>query len=224
MALKRRIGLLAGATGLVGAHCLRLLLADERYERVVAVVRRGLPVNHPKLLQRVLDFEWLAELGELPRVHDVFCCLGTTMKKAGSQAAFRRVDLDYVRELARLASEAGAAQFLLVSALGADPASRIFYNRVKGEAEDAVKRTRFDGVHIFRPSLLVGDRAEFRPGERVGIAISRVVAPLLVGALRKYRPIAAETVARAMVRVAGEARKGVRVYPSDRIQTLGVQP
>jgi uncharacterized protein YbjT (DUF2867 family) len=219
-----RTALLVGASGLVGGRLLHVLLDDPAYERVMALVRRGLPVRHKKLVQREIAFDLLADLGNVPRAHVVFCCLGTTMKKAGSRAAFSRVDLDYVRELARLASAAGAAQFLLVSALGADPRSRVFYNRVKGEAEEAVKQTRFDGIHIFRPSLLVGNRPVPRPAERIVVGVARILAPILVGALRKYRPIAAETVARAMVSVAHEARKGVHVYPSDRIQTLGVQP
>jgi uncharacterized protein YbjT (DUF2867 family) len=218
-----RTALLAGATGLVGRHLLRLLLDDRAYERVTAVVRRGLPVSHKKLVQREIDFDLLADLGNVPRVHDVFCCLGTTMRKAGSEDAFRRVDLGYVRELARVAHRHRAAQFLLVSAIGADPASRIFYNRVKGEAEDAIRQVAFEGVHVFRPSFLVGQRAEFRPRERIGIAAFRMVSPLMVGPLRQYRPIQAETVARAMVRVARDGGKGVHVYLSDRIQALGAE-
>ncbi|HXF96412.1 MAG TPA: oxidoreductase [Gemmatimonadales bacterium] len=215
--------LLAGATGLVGGHLLRLLLEHPRYERVTALVRRGLPVSHRKLLQREVSFDQLAELGSVPRADDVFCCLGTTMSKAGSREAFRRVDYTYVVELARLASEQHARQFLLVSALGADPASRVFYQRVKGEAEEAVRHLRFSAVHIFRPSLLVGRRNEFRPAERVGIAVARLISPVLVGSLRRYRPIDAATVARAMIRVALDGSRGVHVFGSDRIQELGVE-
>lgn len=216
----KRAALIAGATGLVGSHCLRLLLADDRYERVTAFVRRGLAVSHPKLVQREIAFDLLADLGNVPRVHDVFCCLGTTMKKAGSRDAFRRVDLDYVRDLAHVANRHHAAQFLLVSSLGADPRSRVFYNRVKGEAEEAVQQVRFDAVHIFRPSLLLGHRTESRPAERLGSVVARALAPMLAGPLRRYRPIGAETVARAMIATARRADPGIHVYASDRIEAL----
>jgi uncharacterized protein YbjT (DUF2867 family) len=215
-----RAALIAGASGLVGSHCLRLLLADDAYERIVALVRRGLPVSHPKLVQREIDFDLLADLGNVPRAHDVFCCLGTTMQQAGSKDAFRRVDLDYVRELALAAQRQHAAQFLLVSSLGADPASRVFYSRVKGEAEAAVRGIRFDAIHVFRPSLLLGHRAKSRLGERLATPVARAVAPLLAGPLRRYRPISAETVARAMVAAARRAEPGIHVYPSDRIEAL----
>jgi uncharacterized protein YbjT (DUF2867 family) len=216
-----RTALVAGATGLVGGHLLRLLLEDAAYERVTALVRRGVPLSHRKLVQREINFDLLRDLAGSTRVHDVFCALGTTMRQAGSRNAFRKVDFTYVTELARLASDQRASQFLLVSSLGANPRSRVFYNRVKGEAEDAVRQLRFDAIHILRPSLLVGDRKESRPGERLGIVVARLATPFLVGPLRPYRPIAAETVARAMVRAAREGKRGVHAYRSDQIQTLG---
>lgn len=216
-----RTALVAGASGLVGSHVLRLLLAEPAYERVTALVRRELPQRHPKLVQRVADFDRLAELGDFPRVDDVFCCLGSTIRRAGSQEAFRRVDFTYVHALARLASRHRAARFLLVSSLGADPRSRVFYSRVKGEVEEAVRRVPFESVHVFRPSLLTGERAEHRLGERVGIVVAAILSPLLIGPLRPYRPISAETVARAMIRVALEGRRGTHVYRSDEIARLG---
>jgi len=209
-----RTALVAGASGLVGGHLLRLLLEDRDYERVTSLGRRELPLTHKKLAQRVVDFDRLAEVADVPRVHDVFCCLGTTIRKAGSQEAFRKVDYGYPLELARVAVRHRASQFLLVTALGANPGSRIFYNRVKGEVEEAVKRLQFDGIHIFRPSLLVGKRAESRPAERLTVALVPLVAWAFVGPLRAYRPIRADRVARAMVRVAKEAGRGVHVYES----------
>ena len=171
-------------------------------------------------MQRVVNFDRLAELGDLPRVDDVFCCLGTTMKRAGSEEAFRRVDFTYVHELARLASRHGASRFLLVSALGANSRSRVFYNRVKGEVEEAVRKLPFDGVHIFRPSLLLGERRESRPGERFAILAARALGFMFVGPLGRYRPIAARAVAVAMIRIAKDAARGVHVYESDRIRAL----
>lgn len=193
---------------------VRLLLEDRKYERVTALGRRELPLAHRKLVQQVIDFDHLAAHAAFPRVHDVFCCLGTTLRKAGSRDAFRRVDCEYVSELARVASRHRAAQFLLVSSLGADPRSRVFYHRVKGEAEEAVRRAAFDGIHLFRPSLLVGTRSERRPGERTAIILSRAIAWTMVGPLRRYRPIPAARVAGAMVRVAAAAARGVHVYES----------
>jgi uncharacterized protein YbjT (DUF2867 family) len=218
-----RTALVAGASGLVGGHVLRLLLEDKGYERVTVIGRRELPVGHKKLAQRTVDFDGLSGLSDFPRVHDVFCCLGTTMRAAGSQEAFRKVDGTYVLELARLAVRHRAAQLLLVTALGADPRSRVFYSRVKGEAEEGVKRLQFEGIHIFRPSFLIGKRAAGRSVEQLAGLVSPLVSWVLMGRLRKYRPIRAETVARAMVRVAREAPRGVHAYESDEIPRLAAR-
>jgi uncharacterized protein YbjT (DUF2867 family) len=210
-----RAALLLGATGLVGGHCLERLLAEPAYTRVVAPVRRPLARQHPKLEAPIVDFDRLVGHAEIFAVDDVFCCLGTTIRAAGSQDAFRKVDLVYVHDAARLAAEQGARQFLLVSAIGADPTSRVFYSRVKGEAEMAVQGLPFRRVVIARPSLLLGDRAEFRLGERVAEWVTVPLAPLLRGPLAKYRPIEARAVAAALVRLALEAGSGVRVVESD---------
>ena len=220
MADAARTALLAGATGLVGSHCLSQLLSDPAYGRVVAVVRRPLPLSDPKLDTRVVDFDRLAA-ADLPPVDDVYCALGTTIRRAGSRDAFRRVDHDYVVALARRAAERGATRFLLVSAIGANPGSPVFYSRVKGETERDVAAVSFDAVHVLRPSFLVGERSERRPRERLMIVLFTGVAPLLVGPLRRYRPIPAEAVARAMRAVARSGRSGILVYESDRIAQLG---
>jgi len=212
-----RTALVAGASGLVGGHLLHLLLADAAYARVITLARRQLDTRHAKLDQRVLDLGALDAVTDPPHVDDAFCCIGTTIKKAGSQDAFRRVDYDYVLAFARTAQRAGARQFLLVTALGADPSSRIFYSRVKGEIEQAVRELPFQGIQIFRPSFLMGERAEARLAERIGVPIARAVAPLLVGPLRRYRPIDAADVARAMVQVAKEALRGPNVFEYDGI-------
>ena len=220
MALSARTALVAGASGLVGSQVLRLLLEDPAYARVTVLARRELPLAHKKLEQRVVSFDRLAQVADFPRVHDVFCCLGTTMKQAGSPDAFRKVDYTYVVELARVAVRHRASQFLVVTAVFADPASRILYSRVKGETEEAVRRLQFEGIQIFRPSLIVGARAEGRPTERVAGLLSPLVAWAFVGPLARYRPIKAVAVARAMVRVAREAPRGAHVYQSDHIRRL----
>ena len=210
-----RTALVAGASGLVGGHLLQLLLADDAYGRVVTLSRRLLETRHPKLWQDIVDFGSVDAPSDVPHVDDVFCCLGTTIKTAGSQRAFRRVDYDYVFGFARIGQRAGAAQLLLVSAIGADPASRIFYSRVKGEVEVAVRRLPYQAVQIFRPSFLMGERKKSRLAERIGIPVARAVAPLLVGPLRRYRPIHAADVARAMVQIAKAAPRGPNVFEYD---------
>jgi uncharacterized protein YbjT (DUF2867 family) len=216
-----RTALLLGASGLVGGHCLRLLLASPVYRRVLAPVRRNLPVNAPKLEQQIVDFDRLHAHAEQLAADDVFCCLGTTIRKAGSEDAFRRVDLSYPYEAARLALERGAGQYLLVSAIGANVGSRVFYNRVKGETEAAICRLPFRRIVIARPSLLLGERDESRPGERFAQFVAPALAPLLRGRLRKYRALSAGAVAIALVRLATEdERPGVRVVESDELQEV----
>lgn len=215
-----RTALLIGATGLVGGHCLDLLLQDEAYASVVTLGRRELTLEHPKLVQHLVDFERLPDSAGLIRAQDIFCCLGTTIKRAGSQEAFYKVDFKYTHEVARLAKENGAVQFLLVSALGANAGSRVFYNRVKGEVEQAVGKLFFESVQIFRPSLLLGERAEFRRGEQVAEKLSRIFSFLFIGALKKYRPVHARAVAQAMVKVAKEQPAGLNIFESDRIRAM----
>jgi uncharacterized protein YbjT (DUF2867 family) len=218
--MPERTAIMAGASGLVGEQCLRHLLARGMHEKVVAFVRGPLNITHKRLEQRTVDYERLGRMSAFPRVQDVFCCLGTTIKKAGSEAAFRLVDYEYVVRLAETSKRSGADHFYLVSAVGADPNSRIFYSRVKGEAERAVGRLGFAGLYVFRPSFLIGKRSERRPGESVGIAAARLVSIALVGAARKYRPIRAETVARAMVVIARERPAGAHVYTADAMEGL----
>lgn len=210
-----RTALLAGATGLVGSHVLDELLADGTWSHVVTVGRRTTDRRHEKLEQRILDLSAIEAHGDLPHADDVFCCLGTTIKQAGSQDAFRRVDHDFVLGLARAGLRMGATQFLLVSAIGADPDARVFYSRVKGEVEAAVRALPYRAVQIFRPGLLLGRRTEFRAGERIAMSLAPIAQPLLIGPLRRYRSIRASDVARAMVRIAREAPRGPNVWEYD---------
>jgi uncharacterized protein YbjT (DUF2867 family) len=212
---------LLGATGLVGSRCLQHLLHDPSYNEVRAIVRRLISPGHPKLRVIDADFDRLSALGPQLGANDVFCCLGTTIKKAGTREAFRKVDFEYPVNAATSAVEQGAEQFLLVSSLGANPASRVFYNRVKGEVEEAISRLPFAAIHIFRPSMLLGERAEYRPAEKVGAALMTSLSFLMVGKWKKYRAIEADVVARAMVSAARQGRSGVNVYESDTIQEMG---
>ena len=229
-----RTALVLGASGLVGGHVLRRLAADRRWGRVVALDRRPLPVpataaSGPEVRRHVVDFDRLADHAGRFACDDLLCCLGTTRKAAGSDAAFRHVDLEIPAEAARLAANAGARQMLIVTAWGADPGSRLLYTRTKGEAERAVQRAGFEAVQILRPSLLAGDRerlprsgGEVRWGERIGLAVGTALGPLLRGPLAPLRPIEAETVARAMIEVAAAGPAGVRTYGPDEIRDWAV--
>jgi uncharacterized protein YbjT (DUF2867 family) len=210
--------LVVGASGLVGSHCLTHLLADPAVESVVVLGRRPLAVVHPKLRVHVVDFGRPATFPALHGVGDVFCCLGTTIRKAGSREAFARVDRDYPIAIAEAALAHAARQFLIVSALGADANARTFYSRVKGDVEAAISSMPFEAVHIFRPSLLRGDRREFRLAERLALRIAVPLSSVLVGRLRRFRPIHAEHVAACMVATAKRAQRGVHVYESEAIE------
>lgn len=216
--------LLLGATGLVGAHVLLGLAADARWTRIVTLGRRPMPQAAPKHAHHVLDFDRMAEHAPWFACDDVLCCLGTTLRQAGSQEAFRRVDQDYPFAAAQLARGQGARQFLLVSSLGADARSRFFYTRVKGETEQALRAVGFESLSIFRPSQLAGERGTARPGEEWALAALRVFRPLLVGPLRTLRPTLAHAVAEAMVAVAAERPPGVHVLGPEAIATRAQTP
>lgn len=216
--MQTRKALVAGASGLVGGFLLDALLESPVYAEVHSLGRRSLPKQHPKLVQHTVDFARLADEA-MPATDDAFCTLGTTIKKAGSQEAFRAVDYDAVLAFAQAARKAGAQRFLVVTALGADPRSRVFYNRVKGEVEEALKGVGFESLVILRPSLLLGERAESRPGEHAASVLTKVLGPVL----RPFsgRPIEARTVARAMLTLARDASPGARVVPSGELHALG---
>ncbi len=215
-----KTALIVGASGLVGRYCLDELLASDRYDQVLAVVRRPLERTHAKLEQLQLDFDRLEDSGSRLRADHVFCCLGTTMRKAGSHDAFRKVDYEYPLRLARVTRQAGASQFALVSSWGAHPRAKVFYSRVKGGVENAISDLAFPGLIIVRPSVLLGQRRESRPGETIGKLVLTALAPLLRGPVRRLRPIEARTVARAMVEMVGRELRGRHILESDAIEAM----
>jgi uncharacterized protein YbjT (DUF2867 family) len=206
-----KTAVIAGYTGLVGRHLLDLLLASDQYNKVIAVGRRALSIDNPKLEFQIVNFDKLSLSGQ---VDDVFCCLGTTMKKAGSKEKFRIVDFQFPLNLALEAKNKGAKSFILVTANGANKNSIFFYNRVKGEAEEAIEQLKFDKLEIVRPSLLLGDRKESRFLEDVGQAVARAVGVLFVGPLQNVKGISAKTVARAMIYLANDGIMGHRIHRS----------
>lgn len=217
--MPKRTVLLLGATGLVGGYLLNGLLNAEFCGRVITLTRSVVdPAGaSAKLDARLVDFERPETWRDQVAADVVLCAMGTTMKKAGSRKAFRRVDFDYPLIAAQAARRQGCRHFLLVSAMGADPSARLFYNRVKGELEAAILTLEFDSVSIFRPSLLLGNRMEFRFGEAMGQALGLRLSCFIP---KRYRPIHARAVAKAMLRIAEQDPSGNRILTSADIAEL----
>lgn len=212
--------IIAGATGLIGSSLLQQLLDQPDYTMVTALVRKEIPLQHPKFRQVVLDFDQLENHQEHIKGDVVFCALGTTKNKTPDEAQYRKIDYQYPLDIAFIAQQNGASQYHLVSALGANPNSSIFYTRLKGEVERDLKTIPFKAIHIYRPSLLVGDRKEHRSAEGLMIGLMRVLNPLLIGGLKKYRSIKIEKVASAMLKQSLKPLTGIFTYGSDQIEEL----
>jgi uncharacterized protein YbjT (DUF2867 family) len=210
-----KVALLAGTTGLIGSQLLDLLLQSSDYEKVIAISRKPLDKVHPKLTNLVCELNQLQNHVSELKADDVFCCLGTTMKNAKTKEAFRAVDYDAPLALAKIAKENGAKQYLIISALGANKDSSIFYNKVKGEVEEAIAQIGFDSFHIFQPSLLTGPRKEQRTGEEAAQVFYKIFGFLIP---KKYASIESVKVARAMVALAKEEKRGRFVHSSGELQ------
>lgn len=216
--MEQRTALLAGATGLVGKALLHQLIVDDEYKKVIVLTRKPVELQHAKVIQLQPDFDKINALSiDLP-VEDVFCALGTTIRTAGSQQAFYKVDFTYVVSLGKWCAANGIQRFLVVSAMGANAKSGIFYNRVKGEMEAAVSELIVPQKQIFRPSLLIGKRTEKRTGEKFAQVIMGNLGFLFIGRLLKYKPIHADVVARAMIAAAKTEKPGFTVYDSGEMQ------
>lgn len=207
-----RTAVVAGATGMVGTLLLRHLATDADYAEVRVLGRRAPAQAHPKFRFVETDFADLDRHAGALTADDVFCCLGTTLRKAGSQPAFERVDYHMVVDLARAAHKAGARRFLVVSSVGASEHSPAFYSRVKGRMEKAVAAVGFETVHVVRPSLLLGERSERRPAERISQLVAPLLSPLLAGPLKKYRAVDGDAVATALLQLARRPATGVHVH------------
>ncbi len=211
--------LLAGGTGLVGGHLSTLLEQAPDVGMAVSLVRKAGPPARGKLRTFKTDFDRLRLLPDL-RPRAAFCCLGTTIARAGSQEAFRRVDHDYVLAFARAAREVGTEVFCIVSSVDADAGSKNFYLATKGEMEEGLRALGFPSLHLFRPSLLLGKRAEFRPAERLGMIAAPLLSPFMLGGLRRYRPVKAEIVAAAMLAATRKAEPGTHIHQFEAIRDL----
>ena len=214
------IALVAGASGLTGGFTLDALLAAPDVSRVIAVTRRPLGREHSRLANRIVQFERLEAQLKGTACEAALCCLGTTLRKAGSQQRFRTVDVDYVLTFARAAKAANARRFVVISSVGADPNSRNFYLRTKGEMEEELEGVGFESLDILQPSMLLALRAEMRPLELLAGACMPLLAPLMRGKYAPYRAIPARTVAAAMLGAMRSGRRGVQRYTYEGIRAL----
>ncbi|MFY9464677.1 MAG: hypothetical protein WAP48_06290 [Sediminibacterium sp.] len=203
--MQQRKALLLGATWLTGSLLLPRLLESDLYSSVTIYVRKPTGLSHPKLIEEVIDYDTIDTAAE---VDDVYCCLGTTIRIAKTREAFTKVDLHYPVKIARLQLDAGSKRFMVISAMGANPRSMIFYNRTKGLMEEALQRMDYPSLYIFRPSFITGNRTEKRAGEKAAIRIAQWINPLLVGPLRNYASVKATAIADCMLHHASEGKSG----------------
>lgn len=210
-----KTAILIGATGLVGSEVLNLLLKDDRFSIIKVFHRRRTGISHPKLEEHIIDFEKIDEWRDLITGDELYSALGTTAKKAGSQEAQYTIDFTYQYETAKTAAENGVKKYSLVSSAGADYQSRVFYSRLKGELDDAIKELPFEVITILRPSILDGDRNESRPGEKVGLLMARLFTK--IPGLKKYRPILGKKVAEGMINSLRKCPPGYHIFELDEI-------
>jgi uncharacterized protein YbjT (DUF2867 family) len=218
-----KTALIIGGTGLIGKSLINLLLESSVYDKVIAFSKREMQLKHPKLEVKIIDFDNPKSYEESVKGDDFFCTIGTTIKKAGSKDAFRKVDYEYPKKFTTIALENGVKQFLLVSSLDANANSGNFYLKTKGEIQTILKNSNFESISIVQPSLLIGERQEFRFGEQVGAFLLKAFSFLLIGSLKKYKPIHGDTVAKALFTLAQKNKKGFTIYQSDALQELGTQ-
>lgn len=215
-----KTALIIGSTGLIGAQLLELLLESTVYEKVIVFVKRDSGIQHPKLTQHIIAFDKPETYKELVIGDDFFCTIGTTIKNAKSQDAFRKVDFEYPKAFATIALQNDAKQFFLISSLDALSTSTNFYLKTKGEIEDFLKNCSFESTIILRPSLLLGKRKEFRLGEKIGAFFMKTFSFLFIGNLKKYKAIESKDVAKAMFHIAQQNYKGFHIIESDSIQAI----
>lgn len=212
--MKAQTALVLGATGLVGSNLVKLLLTDDSFQKVIILVRSDYPVQHPKLMVRKVHFDNHKQFEESMETGDsIFCCIGTTMKKVkNDKTLYKKIDYDIAVNAAKFGLAAGYKQYLVVSSVGANPASSSFYLHLKGMLEHSLKKFAYNSMHIFQPSVLLGKRDEFRAGELIGKGIIKALSIVFSGPLSKYRAVNALTVAKAMLAVSKNITKGKRVY------------
>lgn len=216
-----KTAIIIGASGLVGNEVLTLLLSDDRFDKVNVFVRKPLLIKHPKLEQHVIDFDLIYKFTDLVKGDVVFCCLGTTIKTAGSKEEFKKVDYAYPLAFAKIAKQNGINKFIIISSIGANSNTSNFYLKVKGDIENELEKLKFTSLVIVRPSMLLGDRKEFRVGESIGKIVMKLVSMLFIGNFKKYKAIEASTVAKAMITLSVSNTTDVSVIQSDTLMEMG---
>jgi uncharacterized protein YbjT (DUF2867 family) len=212
--------IIAGASGLIGSELLGILLKQPEYDAITILVRKPTGLQDKKLTEVILDFDKLDNYTNLIHGHAVFCCMGTTKSKTPDLNVYRKIDHDYPVKLAQLALKNGVKQFHIVTAIGANANSSVFYTRLKGETENDIKHLGVPALHIYQPSQITGDRKEHRPLERIVIALMSMINPMLIGGLKKYRSIPAKTIAMAMFKQSINNDEGVFIHPSNNIKQI----
>jgi len=213
-----KTALLAGASGLVGSELIKFLINHEAYKEIHVLVRKSLAIDSSKIIEHIINFDELENFVMDAKIDHVYCTLGTTIKKAKTKENFKKVDYNYVLYLGQKAKEWNAQKFLMVSSLGANSKSKIFYSRIKGEIERALIKLSLNQLFIFRPSLLLGNRKEHRAGEKTAINVYKVINPLFFGPFKKYKGIEARQVAKGMLKTAIENTDHFKILESDEIQ------
>lgn len=218
--MEMRSAIVVGGTGLVGSNLVKLLCESKQYVSVTVIARRQPAFEHPKLTVKLRSFDQIEEK-DIEFAHEIYCCLGTTIKKAGSREEFEKVDVQYPLHIASLAKKCGIMHFIIISAMGANEKSRVYYNRVKGKLEKELIDLELPQLSIVRPSLLVGDRNEFRFGEKIGEWVLKILNPILIGPLKRYRSIEAAQLASAMKTIALYGEKSpVTIYNSAQLSNM----
>ena len=217
----KKIAVIAGASGLVGMEVLKLLIESDIYDRIRVVTRKKLNLNHDKVKQYIIDFDDPVAYKQLIQGDDLFLCLGTTMKQAGSKEAFYKVDYTYTYEMASHGADNGMRNLFLISAMGANEKSLFYYNRVKGEVEKSISNLKsYQSIHIFRPSLLLGKRKERRKGEEIGAVIGLFFRSMLGSIGANFHPIEVEKVALYMYQTAKNPQQGFHIHLSKKFQLM----
>ena len=215
--------LFIGSSGLVGQDLIKILIDSKEYTKITLLLRKKMNIDSEKIHEEIVDFDNLEKYSSLFNVDSVFCTIGTTIKVAKTKENFKKVDLDYPTKAAKLTKEFGKGNFFVISALGSNENSKIFYNSVKGKLEKNLREINLNILHIFKPSMLTGDRKEFRLGERVSLALCKILPFVFKGSIKKYKPIKTIDVAKAMYKTTLNKNKGIYVHESEEIYKLAIE-
>jgi hypothetical protein len=221
--MQNKSALVIGSSGLVGQDLIKILIDSKEYTKITLLLRKKMNIGSEKIHEEIVDFDNIEKYSYLFNVDSVFCTLGTTIKVAKTKENFMKVDLDYPTKAAKITKEFGKGNFFVISALGSNKNSKIFYNSVKGKLEENLREINLNILHIFKPSMLTGDRKEFRLGERVTLALCKILPFVFIGSIKKYKPIKTIDVAKAMYKTTLNKNKGTYVHEPEEIHKLAIE-